>query len=256
MFKIMFSFFVAIGCLHADPIQLEMEMIPFEHVSAIVTDIEGTTTSISFVHETLFPYAKKNVGTYLFAHWNEANIQQIVQDIKEAAKIAEANLEQIASTLLSWMEQDKKITPLKTLQGYMWEEGYTRGDFKGHLYEDAYLQMKGWKDRGLPLYVYSSGSVRAQQLLFSHSTYGDITPFFSGYFDTKVGGKKELSSYALIAQKIGIPSEEILFLSDSLDELNAARAAGMQTLFLCRDGALPEDCGHSFAFTFDQIEFH
>ncbi|HSX25813.1 MAG TPA: acireductone synthase [Chlamydiales bacterium] len=213
---------------------------PMGSVKAMLTDIEGTTTSISFVHDVLFPYAKKNVGEYLYAHQMDEAVLQIVQEVKEMAKVE--SLDQVIGTLLSWMEQDKKLTPLKTLQGLMWDEGYRRGDFQGHLYEDAYLQMKGWKERGMPLYVYSSGSVHAQKLLFSHSNYGDITPFFSGYFDTKVGIKKESASYTAIAEKMGLAPEEVLFLTDSMDEVKAAKAVGMQTVLVCREGTSATGC--------------
>ncbi len=230
--------------------------VQFPHgtVSAILTDIEGTTTAISFVHDVLFPYAKKNVAQYLMAHQGDPAVAQIIQEVKDTAGTPQADLEQVIATLLSWMQQDKKITCLKTLQGMMWEDGYMKGDFQGHLYEDAYQQMKNWKSEGFPLYVYSSGSVKAQQLLFGHSNYGDLTPLFSGYFDTKTGGKKETASYQAIAQKIGVAPGSVLFLSDTVEELNAASAAGMQTLLLCRDGAAPTGCVYTSVTTFNQID--
>jgi enolase-phosphatase E1 len=204
-------------------------------VDAIVTDIEGTTTSISFVHDTLFPYAKQTVGEYVLAHSEEPRVQKILLEVQE---IANVSAEEVVPTLLSWMEQDKKISPLKTLQGLMWEEGYRRGDFQGHVYEDAYEMLSKWHDQGMPLYVYSSGSVLAQKLLFSHSTKGDMTPLFLDYFDTKVGGKKERDSYLAIANQIGVSPDRILFLTDSTDEVKAAVEAGMQTVLISRDGAL------------------
>lgn len=235
------------------PVMLK-RVYPHGTVSAILTDIEGTTTAISFVHEVLFPYAKKNVRQYLMAHQNDPAVHQIIQEVKEAAGTAQADLEQVAATLLSWMEQDKKITPLKTLQGMMWEDGYRQGAFQGHLYEDACLQLKKWKGQGIPLYVYSSGSVQAQKLLFSHSNYGDLSVYFSNYFDTKTGGKKEKASYVSIAEQIKVAPQSVLFLSDTIEELNAAHAAGMQTLLLCRDGAVPANCPYAHVINFNQIE--
>lgn len=219
-------------------------------VNAILTDIEGTTTSISFVHETLFPYAKQNVQEYLLHHQNEPEIQTIIEEVQ---KLASCATEDVGSVLLQWMERDKKITPLKTLQGMMWEEGYRQGAFQGHVYADAYEQMRSWKNRGIPLSIYSSGSVKAQKLLFSFSDQGDMTPLFSHYFDTNTGGKKESASYRSIAQELGIEPALILFLSDSLDELNAAKEAGMQTVLLCRDGIRLENQNHPSVIDFNEV---
>lgn len=224
-------------------------------IQAILTDIEGTTTSISFVHDTLFPYAKAHVKDYVFSHQNDPAVIQIVQEVKDIAKTHDANLDQVVATLLSWMEQDKKITPLKTLQGMMWKEGYEKGELQGHVYEDAFQELVRWHEQGIRLYVYSSGSVAAQILLFSHSIYGDLTPLFSGYFDTKVGGKKESASYKNIVSQVKLPPEEILFLSDVVEELNAARDAGMQTILLLREGTVaPVGCDHQSVETFDEIQ--
>lgn len=219
-------------------------------VEAILTDIEGTTTSISFVHDTLFPYAKEHVREYVLAHERDSQVQKILKEVEEVAQVTS---DQVVDTLLAWMQQDKKITPLKTLQGLMWEEGYRQGAFQGHVYGDAYQQMCQWKSRGLSLYVYSSGSVLAQKLLFSFSNHGDMTPLFTNYFDTKVGGKRETASYIAIAEQIGIPAENILFLSDTVEELNAAREAGMQTVLLNRDYMQFQECGHPHVTTFNEI---
>lgn len=223
-------------------------------VEAILTDIEGTTTSISFVHDVLFPYAKEHVRDYLVMHHNEPAVTQIIDEVAQIAQIPNADLPGVTQTLLTWMEQDKKITPLKTLQGMMWKTGYDQGDFQGHVYGDAFQELKRWKEQGLALYVYSSGSVSAQKLLFSHSTYGDLTPLFSGYFDTKVGGKRETDSYCKIAEQLGLAPEKILFLSDTMEELNAASKAGMQTFLILREGTTaPVNCPHPSAPNFLQI---
>lgn len=223
---------------------------PFGSVSAILSDIEGTTTSISFVHDVLFPYAKKNVAQYVTEHSQE--LTSLIDEVKMLSGNPNATLDEVIATLLTWMNQDKKITPLKTLQGMMWESGYKQGDFQGHVYEDAYLFLMKWKEQGIPLYIYSSGSVKAQKLLYGYSTYGDMTPLFSGYFDTTTGPKKESLSYESIAQKMNLAPQSILFLSDSVEELDAAHAAGMQTLLLVRDGK-PASCKHRYVLAFDQI---
>ncbi len=219
-------------------------------VSAIVTDIEGTTTSISFVHDTLFPYAKEHVEEFILVHKNEPEVEKVLLEVQETANVYS---DDIVRVLLEWMDQDKKVTPLKTLQGMMWKEGFEQGAFQGHVYDDAHQQLTRWKDRGVDLYVYSSGSVQAQQLLFGHSLFGDMTPLFSNYFDTRVGGKKESASYAAIAKQMGIAPREILFLSDSLDELDAAKAGGMQTVFVNRDGVCAKGCKHPVVTTFYEI---
>lgn len=202
---------------------------------AILTDIEGTTTSITFVKNVLFPYAKTHVFDYLIAHEHDEAVSSIISEIRQMIQSPEADLSTIASTLLTWMEQDKKFTPLKTLQGLIWEDGYHRGEFHGHIYEDVYPQLQKWNDQGIALYIYSSGSVFAQKLLFGYTKFGDLTHLFSGYFDTRIGIKKESAAYAAIAKEIGCEPEEILFLSDSIVELDAAQSIGMQTVMLCRD---------------------
>jgi enolase-phosphatase E1 len=184
-------------------------------------------------------------------HQNEPAVAQIVDEVMQIAEIPNTDLSQVTQTLLTWMEQDKKITPLKTLQGMMWKTGYDQGDFQGHVYEDAFQKLGQWKELGLALYVYSSGSVSAQKLLFSHSTYGDLTPLFSGYFDTQLGGKREEDSYRKIAKQLKLPPGKILFLSDAVEELNAASEAGMQTFLILREGTTPlVNCPHPSALNF------
>jgi enolase-phosphatase E1 len=241
MWKYIFSLWI-FAAYASDPIQ------------AILTDIEGTTTSIAFVHDVLFPYAKENVQVYLATHQKDPKVAQVIDEIAQIAGVANTDLSGVTQTLLTWMEQDKKITPLKTLQGMMWKTGYDQGDFQGHVYEDAFQELKRWKEQGVALYVYSSGSVPAQKLLFSHSTYGDLTPLFSGYFDTAVGGKKEANSYCKIAEQLELAPGKILFLSDTMEELDAASKAGMQTLLILREGSTaPANCPHSSAPNFLEV---
>ena len=145
------------------------------------------------------------------------------------------------------------MTPLKFLQGLLWEAGYQAGAFKGHIYKDAATYLMAWKTKGLDLYIYSSGSVHAQKLLFTHTEYGDLTPLFSGYFDTRIGGKKDQESYQKIAQQIGIPANQLLFLSDIKEELDAAKAAGFKTLWLTRDSIPDPQAEHTQISSFDGV---
>lgn len=193
-------------------------------VRAVLTDIEGTTSSIAFVTDTLFPYARARLAGYVVAHQNElAPILALVPGLDPV------------ETLLRWSDEDVKATPLKTIQGMIWAEGYADGALKGHVYSDAADALRRWHAAGLKLYVYSSGSIAAQKLIFGHSNAGDLTPLFSGYFDTATGPKREAESYRTIADEIGETPGAILFLSDNLQEIEAARAAGMQVLHIDRE---------------------
>lgn len=227
--------------------------LPLFAYQAILTDIEGTTTSISFVHDILFPYAKEHVYDFITNHQHDPAVREIIDEINNMTLSSQEGIEHVIITLQNWMDEDKKVTPLKALQGMMWKDGYERGDFVGHVYQDAYEQLSLWKNEGIALFVYSSGSVPAQLLLFEHSSYGDLTPLFSGYFDTRVGGKKDVSSYTAISKQINLDPKEILFLSDSVEELNAAEQAGMATLLLCREGDLPAHLIHAAVSNFKEI---
>ena len=221
-------------------------------IKAIVTDIEGTTSSLSFVKEVLFPYARANLADYVRNHKDEPQVKSVLEEsCKEVG--AELNTEQLIAQLIQWLDEDKKVTPLKSLQGLIWERGYQKGDFKGHVYPDAAAYLKVWHAKGLDLYIYSSGSVYAQKLLFAHTEYGDLTPLFSGYFDTHIGGKKEQESYCKIAKQLGIPADQILFLSDIKEELDAAKAAGFQTLWLIRDNTVYPQAEHRQINSFDLV---
>lgn len=203
-------------------------------IGAILTDIEGTTSSISFVKDVLFPYAREHMEDFVTANLDDPAVRQALDDVdNEVGRLL--NVEQAIAQLVAWIDEDRKITPLKALQGQIWEAGYQEGDFHGHVYADAVEHLRAWQKAGIDLYVYSSGSVHAQRLLFGHTEYGDLTPLFSGYFDTRIGAKTETESYRRIRQKIDRPAGEILFLSDVAAELDAARAAGMQTTQLVRD---------------------
>ncbi|WP_299199092.1 acireductone synthase [uncultured Amphritea sp.] len=221
-------------------------------IKAILTDIEGTTTDINFVHKVLFPYAYDHLPGFLRSHSDDAAVQSVLADARVELGQPEADLETLINAFLGWIEQDKKVTALKSLQGLIWVDGYEQQDFTGHLYNDAYEYLQRWQQQGLKLYVFSSGSVKAQKLLFGYSDFGDLTPLFSGYYDTNVGHKREATAYRKITAEIGLPVAEILFLSDIEEELDAAREAGMATTLLARDQT-PTESTHPVVQSFQQI---
>ena len=221
-------------------------------IAAIVTDIEGTTSSLSFVKDVLFPYARARMAEFVRTRATEPAVRKELDAVRGLAG-KDLGTEELVAQLIRWIDEDKKVTPLKALQGMIWEDGYKKGDFKGHMYEDAVRNLRRWQAQGIRLYVFSSGSVQAQKLLFGYSDFGDLTPLFSGYFDTTIGNKREAEAYRKIAAAIGLPPVEILFLSDIREELDAARAAGMQTLWLVRDGALDPAAAHRQIRNFDAI---
>lgn len=222
-------------------------------VKAILTDIEGTTTDINFVHKVLFPYAAKHLPDYVYRQAHAPVVAAILKDVANEIGNPEADLDTLVDALLGWIAADKKVTPLKALQGLIWFNGYNEGDFTGHLYQDAIDCLNRWHQQGVGLYIFSSGSVAAQKLLFKHSDGGDMTGLFSGYFDTTTGHKREQTSYEAIAAEIGHPAQEVLFLSDIKEELDAARAAGMQTTMLARDEP-PAHSDHPVVSDFNQIQ--
>jgi enolase-phosphatase E1 len=219
-----------------------------------LTDIEGTTTSLTFVKDVLFPYARRHLPEYVQSHRAQPGIVAVLEEVRNHAEDRSLSEESVVTLLCRWIDDDKKITPLKTLQGYVWEEGYRRGAFQGHVYDDAARQLRAWHANGLLLYVFSSGSIEAQKLLFGHSVCGDLTPLFSGYFDTNTGPKNDVSSYAAIASRIGLAPQEVLFLSDTITELDAARTAAMVTTWLNRDGLPNAPIAHAQARTFEDID--
>lgn len=222
-------------------------------IRVILTDIEGTTSSISFVHEVLFPYARDHLPAFVRAHGKEAAVAEQLDAVARESGVDRKDLDGLIEVLLLWIAEDRKATPLKALQGMVWEEGYTRGELKGHIYPDAADYLQRWHDRGLRLFVYSSGSVKAQKLIFGFTTEGDFTPFFSGYFDTRVGAKREPQAYQTILEELGVSPSSVLFLSDVEAELEAAEAVGLRTVWLVRDGELP-DTGRPVARSFDEVD--
>jgi len=219
---------------------------------AIVTDIEGTTSAISFVHDVLFPYAARELPGFVRAASEHPEVAALLDDVRQEAGEPDASLERVIDILLEWIREDRKATPLKALQGLVWRHGYENGDFTGHVYADAADRLRRWSAMGVRLYVYSSGSVAAQQLLFGHSDAGDLLPLFTGYFDTRTGAKRDPESYRRIAESIGLPPGDILFLSDVVAELDAARTAGMQTCQLARGESAAAD-SHPVARDFHEV---
>lgn len=218
-------------------------------VAAILTDIEGTTTPIAFVHTTLFPFAAARLGDFLAAHAADPAVAAILAEVRALAPAADP-----LATLRGWMAADAKVTPLKTLQGMIWEQGYASGALTATLYPDVAPALRRWAASGRRLGVYSSGSVAAQRLLFGHSDAGDLSGLFGFWFDTTTGGKRDAASYRAIAAAMGLEAGAILFLSDVTAELDAAAAAGLRSCQLVRaqDGTQP-GTAHPVAADFDEI---
>jgi len=223
-------------------------------IRAIVTDIEGTTSSISFVRDVLFPYARKRLPAFVETHGDKPDVQHWLHEAAREAGLVEAPRQEIIELLLGWTDKDRKSTALKALQGMIWKDGYAAGDYRAHLYPEVASRLRDWRAEGLRLYVYSSGSVPAQQLFFRYSEAGDLTPLFAGYFDTETGPKREAESYQRIATAIDEQPRHLLFLSDIVEELDAAREAGFHTGWLVRaPQGLPESPRHPVYTDFDAI---
>ena len=234
-----------------------------QNVKLILTDIEGTTSSISFVKDVLFPYAADHLPAFVKENINDETVQTALQQTAELAgedgeSISADNTDALIAKLLQWISEDRKATPLKALQGLIWKTGYENGDYKAHMYPDATEYLKKWHDSGLPLYVYSSGSVKAQELFFGYSQDGNLLPLFKGHFDTLMGGKRETQSYLNILAELqkthaGLNAADVLFLSDIKEELDAAKEAGMQTVWLVREDDIPADAEHKAVKSFEEI---
>ncbi|OOL37968.1 acireductone synthase [Pseudomonas sp. FSL W5-0299] len=221
-------------------------------IKAILTDIEGTTSAVSFVFDVLFPYAAKHLPEFVRQHAGRADVAEQLAAVRRDSNEPDADVERVIEILLGWIAEDRKATPLKALQGMVWEQGYQAGQLKGHVYPDAVEALKRWHQDGFKLFVYSSGSIQAQKLIFGCSEAGDLSPLFSGYFDTTSGPKREAHSYERITQAIGLEAAQIVFLSDIVEELDAARAAGMATCGLAREGGAL--AGHVTVDSFARID--
>lgn len=245
--------------------------VPFDsrRTQGILLDIEGTTTPIDFVYKTLFPFASAHIEEFLTTHIQESEVHSLVDELRQHHKTdarseaslptwcEESNTDRAhsAASYVRWLiASDSKITPLKALQGKIWEAGYHSGDLRGVVYPDVAPALARWRAQGRRLAIFSSGSVLAQKLLFAYSTAGDLTVFVDRFFDTTTGPKREARSYRQIAAELGIASSEGLFLSDVVAELDAAQAAGMQTALALRPGVrLLATSGHPTVHNFDEL---
>ena len=207
----------------------------------ILMDIEGTTSSISFVKDVLFPYFLLNIDDInKLSNIKEVKYAfgQVLRIVKREENRDITTSEEVILQLKKWCGQDLKITPLKTLQGILWQKGYQNGKLLGHVYDDVPEMLENWNFLGKKMGIFSSGSVNAQKLLFSHSVKGNLSTYFSNYFDTNIGSKRDSDTYSLITKQLALPSNRILFLSDVIEELAAADMAGMKTIQITREGNL------------------
>jgi enolase-phosphatase E1 len=201
---------------------------------AALIDIEGTIGSIRFVKDVLFPYARRRLRTFVLENAERPEVaEQLAAVASEAG--SEDDLNALAGQLERWSDEDRKATPLKTLQGMIWASGYASGELVAHLYDDAVRALRRWSEHGLPVHVYSSGSIAAQRLYFAHTGFGDLGALLAGHFDTTTGPKQDAQSYRRIADAVGLRPDELTFLSDVAAELVAAREAGLGAIQLLRD---------------------
>ena len=228
-----------------------------DSIRGVLLDIEGTTSSISFVYDVMFPFARKHFAGYLEKHWDSDPVQDavsmLVQDDKDfnAPELLLAAFDNehdpklfragVVKCLLRLMDDDVKATGLKKMQGLVWQEGFTSGEMVAHVYDDVRPAIEAWKATGKDVRIYSSGSVHAQKLFFEHSVAGNMLPLFSGHYDTTTGPKKDADSYRQITEAFGLPADEILFVSDIVAELDAATEAGMQAVLSIRPGNKPAE---------------
>ncbi|KAK8740083.1 hypothetical protein OTU49_003029 [Cherax quadricarinatus] len=223
-------------------------------VDIIMLDIEGTTTSISFVKEELFPYVRQEISNYLKETWDtqltKDDVAALTRQVSEDARAGveplptshspEVLIPALVATVAAMMDADSKVPALKALQGHMWHRAYLNGAITGHVYNDVVEALQQWKKAGKRLVVYSSGSVQAQKLLFSHSCHGDLLHYFSDHFDTSVGAKVEAGSYRTILQALhSPPPEKVLFITDLVKEARAAEEVGMRVVVSVREGTVP-----------------
>jgi enolase-phosphatase E1 len=231
---------------------------------AVVVDIEGTTTPVSFVYDVLFPYARRHARSFLARRGHEPEVRADLERLRaeHAAESGRSDprwrdddnpLDAATAYVHRLMDHDRKSTALKALQGRLWEEGYRKGELLSEVYEDVPPAFGRWHAAGTGPWIFSSGSVLAQKLLFGHTRAGDLTPLVRGYFDTTTGPKKEAATYGRIASAVGRPPAGMLFVSDVTAELDAARAAGLRTAWCVREGPPPTEAPHPVIRTFDEL---
>ncbi|MER5393070.1 acireductone synthase [Saccharopolyspora sp. NPDC002686] len=225
----------------------------------VVLDIEGTLTATSQVHVVLYDYARPRLGSWIREHGDDPVVVEAVEQVKaEAGLGADADTDAVVAVLHSWMDADRKATPLKTLQGLIWSQGYARGELTTDYFADVVPALRDWRSRGARLAVFSSGSVAAQVASFSHTTSGDLRDLFAGHFDTvNAGPKKQRASYEAIAGQLGAQPGQTVFFSDVPAELDGAAAAGWQAVGLARAGEPFADAdfgSHPVVSSFDEVE--
>ncbi len=233
-------------------------------IKAILLDIEGTTTPIDFVHQRLFPFAKAKIGEFVRQNFDQ--IQTEIEQLKIEYRrdfteqiygrdFRENAPESVADYLKFLIEVDRKSTPLKSLQGKIWQAGYASGELRSEMFEDVPRAFERWKAEEKTIAIYSSGSRLAQKLIFKYSNFGDLSESVSNYFDTNFGHKREAESYVKIAAALNHPPKRVLFVSDVSAELDAARNAGMQTTLAVRAGnsPVPDNQSHQTVYSFDEI---
>ena len=203
-------------------------------IRAIVVDTAGTTTDLNFIKDTLFAYSVKALPDFLKENESNVLVDNCICDVKDIALEPDADLDRVVEILQQWVEEDRKATPLKTLQGLIWKQGYARGEFTGHIFPDFIEAIERIKQNNMRIYSFSSGSAEAQKLLFSHSDAGDLTPHFDGHFDTRTGNKLFKQAYCNIINTISLAPKQVLFISDVVEELKAAEEAGMRTMQMVR----------------------
>ncbi|MFD3375500.1 MULTISPECIES: acireductone synthase [unclassified Streptomyces] len=226
-------------------------------VDAVVLDIEGTTSATGFVVDVLYPYSRSRFGAVLSERSTDPDVVRAVSQVRDLLGEPDADAVRVEKALHEWLDEDVKATPLKTLQGLIWSEGFARGDLVSHFYDDVVPVLRRWHGDGVRLYVYSSGSVAAQRAWFTSSPDGDLLPLVSALYDTEnAGPKQEPDSYRRIAGSTGVEAGRLLFLSDRPGELDAARAAGWHSVGIRRPGEPYHEQGvgdHAQAGTFDEI---
>lgn len=232
--------------------------MPPSPLRGILLDIEGTTSSISFVYDVMFPFVRRELDAYLTNHWGGPELTAACEAIaRDAGKTSlSASRDSIQAEVIRLMDGDVKATGLKQLQGLIWDAGFKSGEMKAHVYDDVPPAIAAWNSAGLDVRIYSSGSVQAQKLFFGHTIAGNLLPLFRGHYDTTTGPKREAASYTAIAAAFGLSPSEILFLSDVPAELDAARQAGLQTGLVIRPGnaSVKPDHGHPEIRSFAEVK--
>lgn len=234
----------------------------------ILLDIEGTTSSVSYVFDIMYPFSQKKMPAYLASNWDSEKVQaacnQLAVDVGEVglsvwgegAESEQQVIDRVVAEANKLIVADVKATGLKEIQGLIWAEGYEAGELKSHFYPDVLPAIEAWKDAGFDIRIFSSGSIKAQKVFFKYTEYGDLAKYLSGHYDTTTGPKRESNSYKLIAEDSGVKPSQVAFLSDVIEELDAAREAGMKTVLVRRPGNKPviDDNDHHSIESFDQLK--